>query len=105
MWPVNYALCKGFMPAIIKYLSSQFWPLKHEVSVSAVAHRESFQVYQFLNKDIKGSREANAALMGISGATLEYQTDESLAIESLPILIKPDERCDTRKRFHDKPEL
>ena len=34
--------------------------------------------------------------MGISGATLEYQTDESLAIESLPIVITSDERCDTR---------
>ena len=39
MWPVNYALCKGFMPDIIEYLSSQFRPPKHEVSVGAVAQR------------------------------------------------------------------
>jgi len=65
MWPVNCALCnlKGFMPDIIEYLSGQFRPPKHEVSVGAVAHKESFQVYQLLNKDIKGSREASTALM------------------------------------------
>ena len=64
----------------------------------ALLRRESFRAYQLLNRDIKGSREASTSLMGISGATLEYQTDESL-----PIVIKPDERCNIGREFHNKP--